>query len=106
MPFHVEITDPALADVEAHIGFLTEIRKEPEAAARWLEGLAAAIGKLEHFPERCPLIPEAEDFKTEVRHLIYFSHRIIFGVERARKVVTIYRIYHGARRNLAPDDVD
>jgi len=33
---------------------------------------------LEELPSRCPLIPEATQFPTELRHLIYHSHRIIF----------------------------
>ena len=106
MASRVDITDPALADAEEHVRFLVETRKEPKAAAQWLEGLAAAAGTLEQVPERCPRIPEADDFDSEIRHLIYFSHRIVFGLDRKRRVVTIYRIYHGARRNLAPDSVD
>ena len=59
----VDITDPVLTDSETYVQFIRDIRKEPEAA------------------ERCPLIPEQDEFPFEIRHLIYFSHRIIFGVQ-------------------------
>ena len=32
--------------------------------------------------------------------MIYFSHRIIFRVERDRKRVVVFRVYHGSRRTL------
>jgi len=71
-----------------------------EAAERWFRGLVQAIHSLEELPERCPLIPEQEEFAMEIRHLIYFSHRIIFRVEGERKRVVVYRVYHGARKPL------
>lgn len=78
LAFRVDITEPAITDAEEYLRFLSETRKEPEA----------------------------DEFETEIRHLIYFSHRIIFGVEQARKGVTVFRIYHGARRKLPPESVD
>jgi hypothetical protein len=51
------------------------------------------------------VIPEHEEFPKEIRHLIYFSHRIIFGIERENKRVVIYRIYHGSRQALAGADL-
>ena len=41
----------------------------------------------------------------ELRHLIYFSHRIIYHIDRKRYIVTVYRIYHGSRRPLASADL-
>jgi hypothetical protein len=60
---------------------------------------------LEDIAERCPVIPEQEEFSLEIRHLIYFSHRIVFSVEREKKRVVIYRVYHGSRQRLAEDDL-
>jgi hypothetical protein len=60
---------------------------------------------LEDLPERCPSIPEQSEFTFEIRHLLYFSHRIIFAIEGAKKRVVIYRIYHSARLPLSEDDL-
>jgi plasmid stabilization system protein ParE len=68
-------------------------------------GLIQAIYSLEELPERCPLIPEHEEFSFEIRHLIYFSHRIVFRVELETKRVVIYRVYHGSREALAEADM-
>ena len=89
MAFHVDITEPALADAEGYVRFIRDVKKEPEAAERWFRGLLQAIFSLEELPERCAPIPEREDFPFEIRHLIYFSHRIIFRIELESKRVVV-----------------
>ena len=105
MAFQVDITEPALADAEDYVRFIREVGKQPEAAERWFRGLVRAIYSLEELPERCPVIPEQEDFSFEIRHLIYFSHRIVFRVERDRNRVVVFRVYHGSRQALAEGDL-
>jgi plasmid stabilization system protein ParE len=100
LEFQVDITEPALIDAEDYVRFIRDVRKEPEAAERWFRGLVEAIHSLEELPERCPVIPEQEEFAMEIRHLIYFSHRIVFRVEGERRRVVIYRVYHGSRKPL------
>jgi plasmid stabilization system protein ParE len=103
--FQIEITEPALIDAEEFVLFIRDRNKEREAAARWFRGLVQAIYSLEEFPERCPPIPEQRDFPFEIRHLMYFSHRIIFAMEAKKKRVVIYRVYHGARHPLSVGDL-
>jgi plasmid stabilization system protein ParE len=104
LEFEIDITDPALTDAEEYVLFIREVRKEPEAAARWFRGLVQAIYSLGKFPERCLSIPEQSEFNLELRHLVYFSHRIIFSIDRGRARVLIYRVYHGARPALTDAD--
>jgi plasmid stabilization system protein ParE len=105
LAFQVDITEPALVDAEDYVRFIRDVKNEPEAAERWFRGLVQAIYSLEDLPERCPLITEREEFSYEIRHLVYFSHRIIFRVERERNRVVIYRVYHGSRQGLAEGDL-
>jgi plasmid stabilization system protein ParE len=105
LAFQVDITEPALVDAEDYVRFIREVGKQPEAAERWFRGLVRAIYSLEELPERCPVIPELEDFSFEIRHLIYFSHRIVFRVERDRNRVVVFRVYHGSRQALAEGDL-
>jgi plasmid stabilization system protein ParE len=105
LAFQVDITEPALADAEDYVRFIRDVRKEPEAAERWFRGLVQAIYTLEELPERCPVIPEHDEFSFEIRHLIYFSHRIVFRAERQTNRVVIYRVYHGSRQNLVQADL-
>ena len=105
MAYLVDITEPALADAEEYVRFIRDVKKEPEAAERWFSGLVQAIYSLEELPERCPAVPEHEEFSFEIRHLIYFSHRIIFRVELETKRVVVYRVHHGSRQALGEGDV-
>jgi plasmid stabilization system protein ParE len=105
LAFQVDITEPALVDAEDYVRFIRDVKKEPRAAERWFRGLVQAIFSLEDLPERCPVIPEEEEFSFEIRQLIYFSHRIIFRVEHQTKRVVIYRVYHGSRQNLGHADI-
>lgn len=59
MAFQDDITEPALADAEDYVGFIGDVRKEPEAAERWFRGLVHANYSLEVLPERCRVIPES-----------------------------------------------
>ena len=105
MAFQVDIADPALADAEDYVRFIRDVRRETEAASQWFRGLVQAIYSLEELPDRCAVIPEQEDFSHEIRQLIYFSHRIIFHVERDKNRVVIYRVYHSSRQMLTPQDL-
>jgi plasmid stabilization system protein ParE len=96
LAFQVDITEPALIDAEEYVRFIRDVKNEPDAAERWFRGLV---------PERCPLIPEQEEFSFEIRHLICFSHRVIFRVERETQRVIVYRVYHASRRVLITQDL-
>jgi plasmid stabilization system protein ParE len=105
LAYDVKITDSALLDAEHYVRYLRRVTKESGPGDVWFRSLIAAIFTLEEFPTRCPLIPEANEFQFELRHLIYQSHRIIFRVDEQRKTVIVLRIYHGSRRELRQEDV-
>ena len=91
--FQVEITPTAENDVEAIWEYIAA--DSPEAATRLISELVSQAGKLEFFPERCPLIPENEQLGTRYRHLIHGSYRTIFRI--TDKTVFVLRVIHGAR---------
>ena len=102
MAFRVDIAEPALTDAEDYVRYIREVRKQPEAAERWFRGLVKNVYSIEELPERCPVIPEHDEFPFEIRHLVYFSHRIIFRVHRETASVVVYRVNHGSRRSPTP----
>ena len=105
MAYRVRITELALHDVEGYLSYIEDVNKQPEAAEEWLRGLTDAIHSLRDRPRRCPIVPEATEFEAELRHLIYYSHRIIFRVDPRDTEVTVLRIYHGSRKQLEIQDV-
>ena len=60
-----------------------------------MEELERQIATLEHFPNRCALIPESADVGGTYRHLIFGSYRTIIRV--AGSSVFVVRIIHGAQ---------
>jgi len=91
--YQVEITPTAENDVETIWEYIAA--DSPEAATRFVSELVSQAGKLESFPEHCPLILENEQLGTRYRHLIYGSYRTIFRI--TDKTVFVLRVIHGAR---------
>ena len=106
MHFSVNIQPGALADAEEFVAFIRSQKLEPRAAGRWYDGLTEAIESLALMPQRCPLIPEQEDFKIELRHHHFHSHRIIFHIDEVARMIHVLRVYHGARDALRPERIE
>jgi plasmid stabilization system protein ParE len=91
--FRVRITRTAERDIEEIWNFTAQ--NSPPAAEQFIDRLEEQIETLEHFPERCPLIPENEILGTRYRHLLYGNYRSVFRI--AKKMVYVLRVIHGAR---------
>ena len=100
MTYQVVVTDQG--DAEAEDAYLWILERSPDGAARWWNGLEAAILSLEQMPTRCPLAPENEEFEEEIRELLYgkrqHRYRILFTVRE--QTVVVLHIRHGAREYL------
>jgi plasmid stabilization system protein ParE len=57
-------------------------------------------------PKRCGHAREAEDFGLDLRQLVFKSHRIVFRIDEAARIVRVLRVIHGARLLLTPEDLD
>jgi plasmid stabilization system protein ParE len=96
MPYRVRTTAQAERDLE-HIYCFIEAETS-QRAAKWFNGLCAAIGTLREMPLRLPVAPE----NTTLRHLLYGDkpdiYRIIFQVDESERIVNVLTVRHGARR--------
>ena len=101
MTYRVHIQPSAEVELDDAYRWIAE--NSPLAAARWYQGLIAAMGTLRSFPERCPLAPENGAFSRTIRQLVYgrrrHRYRILFTVRADR--VEILHIRHGARQRLS-----
>jgi plasmid stabilization system protein ParE len=98
MAYLVELTLRAQRDL---VDIYERISAEDSVvAARWFNGLEAAIGNLRRLRRRCPIAPEAKRTKRQLRHLLYGSkrdvHRVICDIDEARKLVSVITIRHAA----------
>src|SRR5579872_4000254 len=98
MSYRVEISEAAEAEAEA--AYLWMLRRSPSAAARWYEGLLAAIGSLDEFPHRCPVARESHPFEREIRQLLYGkgrgAYRVLFAIVEPAGIAEqpVVRILH------------
>ncbi len=98
MAYRVEITDRALRDLAL---IYQRIEAETGArAARWFDGLEAAIIGLERRPHRAPVTPE----DGTLRHLLYgkrpHAYRIIYAIEDAISTVYVLHIRAPGRAKM------
>jgi plasmid stabilization system protein ParE len=62
------------------------------------------IDTLELVPERCFLARENEYLEGRLRQLLFKSHRIIFRVEQAEKIVRVLYVRHGRQKTVGERD--
>jgi plasmid stabilization system protein ParE len=108
MAYLVELAARAARDLE--ILYLEKNAAESQAAARWYNGLEDAVFRLATHPVRCPVAPEAQKLKRELRHLLYGKkprvYRVIYQIDEKRQTVWVLHIRHGARRKLKASDLE
>jgi toxin ParE1/3/4 len=67
-------------------------RDKPEAARSWLEGVFAAVDRLEAFPQSGRMVPEIGS--PEYREIVYRkSHRIVYYMEKSTIRILTVRNY-------------
>lgn len=101
MTYRVKISPTALQEIESIYTWIT--KDAPDIAAAWFNGLFDAIESLETMPFRCPLAPEAEILKEEIRQFIYRkNYRLLYKVEG--EVVQIYHIRHTSQQFIREEN--
>lgn len=91
--FQVKITRTAEKDLNEIWDYIG--RDNAREAERFINRIEHQITTLEHYPERCPSVPENEVLGTGYRHILYGDYRTIFRI--SQKTVYILRIIHGSR---------
>jgi plasmid stabilization system protein ParE len=111
MAYKVKLTRPAEDDAYAAFARIHEV--VPASADKWLRRLFAAIATLAEMPERCPLIPEADELGHPARHLLYGQrrgqYRIIFDIQEQSNEgprVRVLRIWHAHRDAITAADIE
>jgi toxin ParE1/3/4 len=98
MAYLVELTLRAERDLEYLYERISAV--DSIAAARWFNGLEAAVHTLERLPRRCPIAPESKKAQRRLRHLLYGAkrdvYRVIYQIDESRKVVRVLTIRHSA----------
>ena len=91
--YRVEVARAAEHDVIRIYEYIE--RRSPERAVKWFAEIERQAQTLSRHPNRCPVIPEADDIGVEYRHLIWGHYRTVFRIEGT--TVYVVRVIHGAR---------
>ena len=67
--YRVQPTAQAQADVDSIFDWLAE--RSPDAARRWYEAFWEAAERLKTMPMSCPLAPEADEFASGLRQMVF-----------------------------------
>lgn len=105
MAFKVVLAAMARADMKEQFDFIVENERGKSRAQAWYRDVMSAIKDLRDFPARYPRVPESDDIGIDVREAFVHSHRIIFEIDPANRIVYVARVYHGNRRPLRSSDI-
>ena len=84
--YNVEITSPALDDMNSIYDYIAKAFQEPETAMLQYDRIAEKIRSLETLPDRCKQIVLAPQLHV-VRQLIVDNYSIIYTIENSSVIV-------------------
>ena len=96
--FSVEITEPALEDIESLRAYIAKKLNNPEAASKQIKRILSAIEALAVFPK----IYRVRKYDSAGNALRYFpidNYLIIYSIEEKKCIVHILNVIY-SRRNL------
>jgi len=104
MKFRVKVLPRAQQDIAEIYDFIANVQCQPLVAARWVDGIQAAIDSLATRPRRGKVVPEQAllGSDVELHQILFHHHRIIYTVEPG--LVQVVHIRRGSRRGLARGD--
>jgi plasmid stabilization system protein ParE len=100
MSYRVLIQPAAFQEIETAYRWMCD-NLNPEIANNWYYDLQDAIASLQEFPNRCPLLPEAEITGRKIRQLLVGkrrTYRVLFVVEA--DTVAILHVRHSHQDTL------
>ncbi len=96
--YTVTVTPEAQANIRE--AFLYISGRNPLNGERWLRALYKQVDTLERFPERCAYARERSLLGNELRQMLFKSHRIIFLVDKPKRIVIVLYVRHGRRKTI------
>jgi plasmid stabilization system protein ParE len=89
----VRLAASARADLRDIVSFIAS--DSPDRAQAYGEALLNRIAALSSHPRRGRVVPELG--LPDIREVVYRSHRIVYRLDAARRLIEVIRIWHAAR---------
>ena len=97
--FAVEITDRALADMEAIYNYIADNLLLPETAMQQFNRIAEAVESLTSLPERCRRFESQPERDMGLRLLPVDNYSVIYSIDEDR--VVVLRVLYSASDIIA-----
>ena len=92
--FTVNITDEALADMEALYDYIAKVKLAPENAMGQYNRIADAILTLDEFPDRYGLFDSEPEHTMGIHRMVVDNYLVCYVIDT--KVVTVTDVLYGA----------
>lgn len=86
--YQVEITDEALADMEALYNHIAYVLLSPENAMGQYNRIADAILKLDIMPERFRIMDSEPEHSRELRRMLVDNYSVFYVIKEDKVIVT------------------
>ncbi|WP_088228697.1 type II toxin-antitoxin system RelE/ParE family toxin [Desulfosporosinus sp. FKB] len=88
MQYRIQITNRALADMEAIYNYIAEQLQASEVAMGQYNRIADAIETLVTFPERVKLMETEEEYVMGLRQMSVDNFSVFFNIREERVIIT------------------
>jgi plasmid stabilization system protein ParE len=102
MDYQIAWSRSALQDLRDSLEFIA--RNNPKAAFRIGQRIVAKMELASRFPRSGPKVPEIGE--DAIRESSLPPFRIVYELDDKRQLLTVLRIWHGARGRLPPEFLD
>ena len=92
--FTVNITDEALADMEALYDYIAKVKLSPENAMGQYNRIAEAILTLDEFPDRYGLFDSEPEHSMGIHRMVVDNYLVCYVIDL--EVVTVTDVLYGA----------
>lgn len=94
--YTVNITDAALADMEALYDYIATKLQAPENAMGQYNRIAEAILSLDEYPDRFGLFESEPEHSMRIHKMIVDNYLVCYVIDEKIRIVTITDVLYGA----------
>ena len=95
--YHIDITEPAVNDINEAIKYITEQLLNPTAAGKLVDDAESAIYSLTEMPQRHALAKDDDLARLGLRFIPVNNYLVFYIIREEKKTVVIQRFLYARR---------
>ena len=92
MEYRVEVSNLCLLQLKAIADYVKDDLQAPEASTKWLASMEEALGSLDQFPRRYPLVEQEPWRSFGYRRMKVGKHIAYYQIKETRKTVIVIAV--------------